>query len=91
EKVIAGFVGRNGPQDEGFGIDAALDFPLTGALASVVKGWGGVEQVRRVFVDRKSAETELLSSHGEAGRFFVSFLDNHDRNERFNHPSAPRE
>ena len=91
ETVIAGFVGRNGPHDEGFGIDAALDFPLAGALGSAVKGWGGVEQVKRVFLDRKNAQTELLSSHGEAGRFFVSFLDNHDRNERFNNPSAPRE
>jgi glycosidase len=91
ETVIAGFVGRNSPQDEGFGIDAALDFPLAGALGSAVKGWGGVEQVKRVFLDRKNAQAELLSSHGEAGRFFVSFLDNHDRNERFNHPSAPRD
>jgi glycosidase len=30
-----------------------------------------------------------LSSHGEAGRFFVSFLDNHDQKERIQHPSTP--
>jgi glycosidase len=30
-----------------------------------------------------------LSSHGEAGRFFVSFLDNHDQKQRFRHPFTP--
>jgi glycosidase len=28
-------------------------------------------------------ERDILSSHGEAGRFFVTFLDNHDMKERF--------
>jgi glycosidase len=36
-------------------------------------------------------ERELLSSHGEAGRVFVTFLDNHDRGERFQYPGAPPE
>jgi glycosidase len=42
-----------------------------------------------VFVDRKAQEAELLSSHGEAGRYFVSFLDNHDQHERIQHPDTP--
>jgi glycosidase len=42
-----------------------------------------------VFQDRKAEEAGLLSSHGEAGRFFVSFLDNHDQHERIRHPLTP--
>jgi len=91
EQTIANFVGRNSVLAEGFGIDAALDFPLFFKLPKVVKGDEGVEAVRRVFKDRKAVEKDLLSSHGEAGRFFVSFLDNHDQKERFNHPSTPAE
>jgi glycosidase len=82
-------VGRNTPGDEGFGIDAALDFPLFYVLPSVAKGMGDVDGVRRVFLRRKSKEEGLLSSHGEAGRYFVSFLDNHDQHERFHHPRTP--
>jgi glycosidase len=89
EFTIARFVGRNTPNAEGFGIDAALDFPLFYKLPPVAKGAAGVEEVREVFVERKRREAGLLSSHGEAGRFFVSFLDNHDQNARFNHALAP--
>jgi glycosidase len=28
-------------------------------------------------------ERDILTSHGEAGRYFVTFLDNHDMKERF--------
>lgn len=89
ESTIANFVGRNTPGAEGFGIDAALDFPLFFVLPSVAKGLGAVERVRDVFLARKAREEELLSSHGEAGRYFVSFLDNHDQHERFHHPLTP--
>jgi len=89
EATIANFVGRNSTSAEGFGIDAALDFPLFFKLPQVVKGNIGVESVRQVFSDRKKAEKNLISSHGEAGKYFVSFLDNHDQHERFNHPGAP--
>jgi 1,4-alpha-glucan branching enzyme len=85
EETIKHFIGRNG-NNEGFGIDAALDFPLFYKLPKVAKSNEPVESIRQVFIDRKNAEEELLSSHGEAGRFFVSFLDNHDQGERFNHP-----
>jgi glycosidase len=89
EATIARFVGRNSTQIEGFGIDAALDFPLFYSLTAAAKGRDGVERIREVFAARKQAEQELLSSHGEAGRYFVSFLDNHDQHERFNHPDTP--
>jgi glycosidase len=89
EATIAQFIGRNGGSGDGFGIDAALDFPLFHTLPAVAKGMTDVRAVQRVFVDRKQQEQELLSSHGEAGRFFVSFLDNHDQKERIQHPDTP--
>ncbi len=91
EKAIAGFVGRRTGGGEGFGIDAALDFPLFYKLPQVAKGFEPVESIRRVFEDRKNAEEGQLSSHGEAGRYFVSFCDNHDQHERIQHPSTPPE
>jgi glycosidase len=91
ETTIAKFVGRNGGSGEGFGIDAALDFPLFYELPGVAKGLVPVEAIRRVFLERKKQERELLSTHGEAGRFFVTFLDNHDQQERVRHPNTPAE
>ncbi|MFN2224490.1 MAG: alpha-amylase family glycosyl hydrolase [Candidatus Promineifilaceae bacterium] len=91
EHTIAAFVGRNGGNTEGFGIDAALDFPLFFQLPGVAKGQLGVEAIGRVYEERKRAEQELLSSHGEAGRYFVTFLDSHDQKNRFNHPQTPDE
>jgi len=91
EETIAKFTGRNGGEGEGFGVDAALDFPLFFKLPGVVKGDIDVAEIRRVFQNRKAQEKELLSSHGEAGRFFVSFLDNHDQHERIKHPNTPEE
>jgi glycosidase len=89
EDHIAQFTGRNGGSGEGYGIDAALDFPLFYVLPKVAKGLGDVGSIRGVFTKRKTEEQELLSSHGEAGRFFVSFLDNHDQRERIKHPQTP--
>jgi glycosidase len=91
EETIAQFTGRNGGSGEGFGVDAALDFPLFYKLPGVAKGMIDVAEIRNVFLARKFQEAELLSSHGEAGRFFVSFLDNHDQHERIQHPSTPAE
>ncbi len=91
EQIIAGFVGRPTSGGEGFGIDAALDFPLFYKLPAVAKGFAPVETLRAVFETRKAAELGRLSSHGEAGRYFVSFLDNHDQHERIQHPSTPPE
>lgn len=84
EGTISAFVGRNSADSEGFGIDAALDFPLFYVLGPVARGDAGVEKVREVFTTRKDKQKGLISSHGEAGRYFVSFLDNHDQNQRFN-------
>jgi glycosidase len=90
EDQINHFIGRNGSDTDGFGIDAALDFPLFFTLPGVAKALQPVESVRQVFEKRKAAEKDLISSHGEAGKYFVSFLDNHDQNQRFNTPSTPQ-
>jgi glycosidase len=95
ENTIDEFVGRNSPADQGFGIDSALDFPLFNQLPAVIKALGsnppGVETIAAVFNNRKSAEQGQISSHGEAGQYFVSFIDNHDQNARFNAPGTPPE
>jgi len=84
EERIAEFIGRN-TRDAGdlVGVDAALDFPLFFTLPAVAKGFAPPTEVIKVYRHRKEVEREVLSSHGEAGRFFVTFLDNHDMNERF--------
>lgn len=84
EERISEFVGRN-TKDAGdmVGVDAALDFPLFFRLPSVAKGFAPPTELVEVFRRRKEVERDTLSSHGEAGRFFVTFLDNHDMKERF--------
>ena len=93
--TIDEFVGRNGPDNQGFGIDSALDFPLFFQLPAVIKALGsnppGVETIASLFNNRKLAEQGQISSHGEAGKYFVSFIDNHDQNSRFNAPGTPAE
>lgn len=91
EETIAAFVGRNAGSGEGYGIDAALDFPLFFRLPAVAKGFADVAGIRDVFQRRKEQEAGLLSTHGEAGRYFVSFLDNHDQPERIRHPQTADE
>jgi glycosidase len=95
DATIDEFVGRNAPSAEGFGIDSALDFPLFFQLPAVIKALGpgapGVESIAGVFNNRKAAEQGQISSHGEAGQYFVSFIDNHDQNSRFNAPGTPPE
>ena len=84
EEKIARFVGRNTEKDqEPIGVDAALDFPLYSRLQGVIKGSTPPAELERMFRVRREAHRDLLSSHGEAGRYFVTFLDNHDLDQRF--------
>jgi glycosidase len=84
EEKIARFIGRHTELDrEPIGVDAALDFPLFRRLNDVIKGSTPPAELDRLFERRRVAHRRLLSSHGEAGRFFVTFLDNHDLNQRF--------
>lgn len=93
EEQIARFIGRNvATQDTDLiGVDAALDFPLFFKLPAVAKGQLAPTEVIGMFEHRKQVERAILSSHGEASRFFVSFFDNHDQHERFyfSSPDAP--
>jgi glycosidase len=92
EEVIDEFIGRHsGATGESFGIDAALDFPVFYKLPGIAKGMTDVADLRKVFTLRKQREEGLLSSHGEAGRYFVTFVDNHDQHERIKHPFTPEE
>ena len=89
EQDIARFIGRNtSDASELVGVDAALDYPLFNALKPVAKGFSAPSAVVNMFQFRKQTERDILSSHGEATRFFVTFLDNHDVKERFRFVAA---
>jgi glycosidase len=91
EAAIARFIGRN-TNDGGdlVGVDAALDYPLFNILKPTIKGFSAPRDVIAMYQRRKDVERDILSSHGDATRYFVTFLDNHDVKERLRHfdPSA---
>jgi glycosidase len=83
DEKIAAFIGRSTrDQSDLVGVDAALDFPLRFTLPSVVKGFSSPATVSGMYQHRRQVEQDILSSHGDATRFFVTFLDNHDVKER---------
>jgi glycosidase len=83
EQEIARFIGKT-TTDQGdmVGVDAALDYPLFFNLKPVVKGFSAPSDLVSMYHLRKSIEADVLSSHGDATSFFVTFLDNHDVKER---------
>jgi len=85
ENEIALFIGRNtAATGEVVGVDAALDYPLFFLLPGVLKGFGATPaDLANVFENRKRIEADVLTTHGEAGSYFVTFLDNHDQSQRF--------
>lgn len=93
EEKIAGYIGRNAISDSSdlMGVDAALDFPLFFALPAVAKGMRPPSDLAGLYDHRKIVQRGILSSHGEASRFFVTFLDNHDQYQRlyFSDPDDP--
>ncbi len=93
EGKIAQFVGRRRTSDGGdmIGVDAALDFPLFFRLPGMVKGFVPPTEIADVYALRRRLEEGIVSSHGEASRFFVTFLDNHDQHSRFRYidPGRP--
>jgi len=92
EDQIARFIGRSANETgEPIGVDTALDFPLFGRLPGVAKGLVPPGEVSRVFQNRKDEQRGLVSTHGDASKFFVTFLDNHDQKRRFyySHPDSP--
>jgi glycosidase len=83
EQVIAQFIGRTTTENTDMvGIDAALDYPLYFNLKPVAKGLAPPSQVVGMYEYRKQVEANVLSSHGDATRYFVTFIDNHDNKER---------
>jgi glycosidase len=84
EEEIARFIGRNtSVNSDMLGVDASLDFPLFFTLPSAAKGQAAPATVAGMYEHRKQVEANVLTSHGEAGAFFVTFLDNHDQPRRF--------
>ncbi len=92
EVQIAEFIGRNTNSGTDLvGVDAALDYPLFDVLKPVVKGFSPPSDVVNMYEYRKTVEADILSSHGDATRYFVTFLDNHDVKERIRYlnPANP--
>jgi len=92
EFKIARFIGRfTNDNGDMVGVDAALDFPLFYRLPGVAKGLIAPSEIEAVYTLRKQVDQGLVSSHGEAGRFFVTFLDNHDQHTRIRYadPADP--
>lgn len=84
EETIARFIGRNTLEaGDLVGVDAALDFPLFYKLPSMSKGQLAPSEVANTYAHRKQVEHDILSTHGDASNFFVTFLDNHDQKQRF--------
>ena len=84
EAKIARFIGRNALESGDLtGVDAALDFPLFYNLPGVAKGLLPPSSISDVYARRQQIQRGIVSSHGEASRFFVTFLDNHDQHNRF--------
>lgn len=94
EQDIARFIGRNtntspgGDANSLVGVDAALDYPLFNNLKPVVKGFAAPQSVIDMFQLRKQIEQYILSSHGDATRYFVTFVDNHDMKERIRYQQS---
>jgi len=96
ENDIARFIGRNTldvTNQQLVGVDAALDYPLFFTLKPVVKSLAAPTAVIGMYDQRKTVEADTVSSHGDATRFFVTFLDNHDMKERIRYeaPGNPTE
>jgi glycosidase len=92
EVEIAQFIGRTTTEGTDMvGVDAALDYPLFFDLKPIVKGFSPPSELVGMYTLRKQLEADVLSSHGDATRFFVTFLDNHDVKERIRYvdPTNP--
>jgi glycosidase len=84
DEKIAQFIGRNAVlEGQPIGVDAALDFPLFFELPSVAKGFAPPSGLASLYAHRADVQKGLLTSHGEAAGYFVTFLDNHDQHQRF--------
>ncbi|HVN55218.1 MAG TPA: alpha-amylase family glycosyl hydrolase [Anaerolineaceae bacterium] len=84
EDKISDYVGRKVTSPtELVGVDAALDYPLFFYLPQVIKGSQPPSVLQRVYDYRSEIEKNIIGDHGDPGDYFVTFLDNHDQNNRF--------
>ncbi len=91
EQTIANFIGRNtlhSEEGDPIGVDAALDYPLFYNLPGTCKGTLAPGNVANLYEVRKQVESDILSTHGDASNFFVTFLDNHDQTWRYYYRDA---
>jgi glycosidase len=92
EDKIAEFIGRNTLKAHEFiGVDAAIDFPMRRRLVNVCKGFAPPAELAGHSDYRRQVLRKIVSSHGDAGRYYVTFLDNHDLNERFHSAQYPQQ
>ncbi|WP_088892431.1 alpha-amylase family glycosyl hydrolase [Leptolyngbya ohadii] len=90
EEKIAEFVGRNTHKDdELIGVDAAIDFPVRKRLVNAVKGFAPPSDLANHLDYRRQILRKYASSHGDASGHYITFLDNHDLNERFHNKAFP--
>jgi glycosidase len=86
EADFINFIGRTTIGDNmnsPVGVDAALDYPLYNSLVPAAKGSAPPTSMVTMYNRRKDLDQNFLSSHGDASRYFVTFLDNHDNQQRF--------
>ncbi len=80
--TLQGYIGRNsrieGTNERFPSLDAALDFPLYFILEEIIKGFSNPDYLRQRYERFKT----LYADHGEASRYFVTFVDNHDQMSR---------
>src|SRR5260370_42202909 len=91
EEKITAFIGRDTVDTETgdiIGIDAALDYPLFYRLPLMCKGMLAPLEVVNMYEQRKLVEHDILSTHGDATNYFVTFLDNHHQTRRFYYSPA---
>lgn len=91
EQTISNFIGRNTlhtEEGDPIGVDAALDYPLFYNLPGTCKGILAPANVANLYEVRKQVESDILSTHGDASNFFVTFLDNHDQTSRYYYRDA---
>jgi glycosidase len=92
ETHIAEFIGRDSQKGQDFiGIDAAIDFPMRKRLFAVCKGFMPPAELAVHFNYRREVLKKTISSHGEAGAFYVTFIDNHDIDRRFHNKQFPEQ
>jgi glycosidase len=82
DETLQRYLGRNsrieGTSERFPSLDAALDFPLYFILEETIKGFLDPAVLR----DRYERFKTQYADHGEAGQYFVTFVDNHDQMSR---------